>query len=167
MGFVGGFGSGRTTADSQNHRIDSSEYLSLPNCHFPSRLPGFTSVRDEIFPNSRHKSTGNSRGREADEDTERILPITRERMSRTAGSGEPKDSARLFSKGAAIFLVGGNESPRWVAGFCWVQAAVPLRLRALRNHARRFLSCTTPVQCPSLTSFEDCPLILLPLPPTA
>lgn len=47
------------------------------------------------------------------------LPINRERMSRTAGSGDPKDSARLFSKGAAIFLVGGNVSSRWFSKFDW------------------------------------------------
>lgn len=31
-------------------------------------------------------------------------------MSRTAGSGEPNDSANFSIKGAAIFLVGGNVS---------------------------------------------------------
>lgn len=35
-----------------------------------------------------------------------------DKMSRTAGSGEPNDSDSFSSKGAAIFLVGGNVSSR-------------------------------------------------------
>ena len=31
-------------------------------------------------------------------------------MSRTAGSGEPKDSDNFANKGAAIFQVGGSDS---------------------------------------------------------
>lgn len=63
---LGGFGSGRVTAGSQNHRIDSSEYLSLSNCHFPNRLPGFTAVRDEISPIPGTKVPATAGGGDAD-----------------------------------------------------------------------------------------------------
>lgn len=40
------------------------------------------------------------------------LPIKIDKMSRTAGSGDPKDSDSFSSKRAAIFLVGGSVGRR-------------------------------------------------------
>lgn len=99
--------------------------------------------------------------------TKRILPITRDRMSRTAGSGDPKESARLFNKGAAIFLVGGNVSPGWISRFYWLRTGVRLRSVSARSAATRgaFLTRTAPDQGRGLTSSQgntaDFPL---PLP---
>ena len=37
-------------------------------------------------------------------------PIKTDKINRTAGSGEPKDSDNFSNKGAAIFQVGGSDS---------------------------------------------------------
>lgn len=60
-------------------------------------------------------SVGRCRTRYVREETMRSeekqnSPINTDRMSRTAGSGEPKDSDNFSNKGAAIFQVGGSDS---------------------------------------------------------
>lgn len=65
VGYVEVFGSGRITAGSRKHWVDSPKYPSLSNCHFPRRPPGFhaeSPLYGTKRSRSRHKSNTDNRG---------------------------------------------------------------------------------------------------------
>lgn len=92
--------------------------VQVSRCHFTNRLATMSTVSNRYTtdeeplgdPWPAWELAQSANGMTRNWLMRRNLPIKRDNMSRTAGSGEPKDSDRLCNKGAAIFPLGGNVS---------------------------------------------------------